>query len=330
MIARWAQVLAHGQNVDLARRKIAEHFQQLVAAFTDADHYAGLAGHVRIDLLHICQKVQGALVAGAGTHGAVKTRDGFGVVVQDLWLGIDNDAETLFDSLEVGNQDLDTTVRDALVNLLDSRGEDAGAAIVVIIPIDAGDYGELEAKCLDGFGDAARFVEIDRFRAALGHGAESAAARAGVAEQHESCCLVIPAFADIGALGRLADRVQIQTPGELLEVVVVLAHGCLGAQPRRLRSADTRSDVNLNKVWGSHELYILRCRQVFRGFGKSIALKRMQVSEQVYQLLVGQGLAKTGHLGFAHQDDVGHARVVGGQAAGEVLLVKYAFQAGAL
>ena len=60
--------------------------------------------------------------------------------------------------------------------------------------------------------------------AALGHGAESAAAGAQVAQHHEGRGLVVPALADVGAMGALADRMQVQRTGQPLQVVVILAH----------------------------------------------------------------------------------------------------------
>ena len=65
-----------------------------------------------------------------------------------------------------------------------------------------------QAKLGYGIGHAARLVKINRLRAALGHGAEAAAARAQVAEHHEGSSLLVPALAYIGTLSGLADRVE--------------------------------------------------------------------------------------------------------------------------
>jgi hypothetical protein len=63
-------------------------------------------------------------------------------------------------------------------------------------------------SCGHCLGDAARLVEVDRLGAALGHGAESAAARAQVAEHHEGRGFVVPALADVGAVRAFAHGVQ--------------------------------------------------------------------------------------------------------------------------
>ena len=119
-------------------------------------------------------------------------------------------AQRLFVALEVGDQHLDRQSGHAAADLADGVGEDARAANVVVVAVDAGDDGELQSQLLDGFGHAARLVEIDGCGRALGHGAETAAPRADIAQQHEGRGAVVPALADVGAVRRLANRVQVE------------------------------------------------------------------------------------------------------------------------
>ena len=97
------------------------------------------------------------------------------------------------------------------------------------------------------FSHAARLVEVDGLGAALGHGAESAAARAEVAEHHEGGGFVVPALADVGAVGAFADGVQAERAGQALEVVVVLAHGGAGLEPLRLGGGRWRAGADLDE-----------------------------------------------------------------------------------
>ena len=85
-----------------------------------------------------------------------------------------------------------------------------------------------EAESGNCFGDPAGFIEVDWLWAALGHSAESTAARTEIAKHHERCGLVMPAFADVGALGAFADGVETEGAGEALEGVVVFAYGSAG------------------------------------------------------------------------------------------------------
>src|SRR2546422_2339577 len=55
-----------------------------------------------------------------------------------------------------------------------------------------------------------RLLRVDEPRATRGDGAEAAAARADVSQDHEGGRAIAPAFVDVGAAGFLADGVQLQ------------------------------------------------------------------------------------------------------------------------
>src|SRR6185437_13749122 len=112
------------------------------------------------------------------------------------------------ETLEVGNQDFHPAVRHEFANLANGFGKNSGAAQVVVIAIHAGDHSMLQAECGDSFSHATAFIPVDGARLALGHGTKAAAPGADISQQHESCSTVIPALADVGALSRLAHRVQ--------------------------------------------------------------------------------------------------------------------------
>ena len=80
-------------------------------------------------------------------------------------------------------------------------------------------------------GHATRLVVINGLGPALGHGAEAAAPGAQVTQHHEGRGLLVPALADVGALRALADGVQVQIAGQLLQVVEDLAAGRAGLEP---------------------------------------------------------------------------------------------------
>ena len=169
-----------------------------------------------IDFFGVLQKAEGALVAGSGADHAIEARNGFGVVVEDFGAGFNDHADGFFVALEVGDEDFDLAAGSLAANFFNDLNEGAGAAEDVVVAIDAGDDGEFEAEGGDGFGDAARLVKVDGIGAAFGDGAESAAAGAEVAEHHESGGAVVPAFADVGALGGFADGVEVEGAGQLL------------------------------------------------------------------------------------------------------------------
>ncbi len=57
---------------------------------------------------------------------------------------------------------------------------------------------------------------------------------------------MVPALADVGAMRGLADGVQIQIAGQLLEIVVILADGGTGLEPVRLGDGTLGSEVDLD------------------------------------------------------------------------------------
>ncbi len=92
---------------------------------------------------------------------------------------------------------------------LDAGGEMPCPAIAQIVTIDAGDHHVFQLHGGDGARQLCRFVCVRRQRLAVADIAERAAARAQVAEDHESGGAVAEAFADIGAGGFLAHGVQV-------------------------------------------------------------------------------------------------------------------------
>ena len=257
VVLRGREVLSDGEDIHLALAEIAEDLEKLFGLFADADHESGLGNDVGLHLLGAREQVERALVTSSGACDAIEARHGLGVVIQDVGPRVNDDAQGLVDTLEVRDQDFDGTAGLRFTNPTDDVGENRGSADVVVIAIDAGDYGKFQSELLNGFGDAARLVVVDRFGAPLRYGAESAATRTEVTEQHEGRGLVVPALADVGALCRLADGVEVESAGELFEVVIFLAHWGAGLEPLGFGSALGRAQFNLDQL-GSHESSILR------------------------------------------------------------------------
>src|SRR2546423_10845238 len=93
-----------------------------------------------------------------------------------------------------------------------------------------------------------RLVPINRLRTPLRHRAKSASPRADIAQQHERRSLVIPAFANIRTLRRLAYRMQSESARQLLEIVKVIADRSFSAKPLRLWLPDKRTKLDLHEL----------------------------------------------------------------------------------
>ena len=65
-------------------------------------------------------------------------------------------------ALEVGDQHLDRAPGDARADLADAGGEDAGAAVLLVVAVDGGDDGVAQAHARDGVGHARGLRGIGR------------------------------------------------------------------------------------------------------------------------------------------------------------------------
>jgi hypothetical protein len=94
-------------------------------------------------------------------------------------------------------------------------------------------------------------VRIEReflfVRRAFGNGTESTAARAEIAENHESRGAAVETFVHIGAAGRFADGVEIQAAEPGLERVYLLEMSRSLAQPFRKTGLRGRTRFELNE-----------------------------------------------------------------------------------
>lgn len=105
-----------------------------------------------------------------------------------------------------------------------------------------------QAQPRDSLCHAGGFGVVNRQRRAFGHSAESAAARAQVAQHHEGCGAVVPALADVGAIGAFADGMQVQISRQFFQRVEGLAHGRARFQPGRLGGRAARGQINLHQI----------------------------------------------------------------------------------
>jgi len=223
MLQRGAEVLAEGDNVNLVSAEGLHGFADFGKSFAKAEHESAFGGDLGAALFGVSEHFKAAFKACAETDLFVEAGDGFGVVVEDVGGGVENDVHGGVGALEIGNEDFHATAGDAFADGTDGGGEDASTAIGLIVTVDAGDDGKLEAHAGDGFGDPAGFIVINREWCPFLHGAEAAAAGAEVAKDHEGGSAAIPAVADVGAGGTFADCMEIEIGDELFEIAVIVA-----------------------------------------------------------------------------------------------------------
>ena len=159
-----------------------------------------------------------------------------------------HNTDSLFLALKIRHQDFHLAARSLAANLLDHHGEGARAPENIVVSIHAGDHRMFELENRDCFRHPAWFVEVDGLRPALGYGAEPAAAGAGVAQHHERGGALIPALADIRAVGGLTNRVQVERPGKALQIMIIFAHRRTRLEPGGLGSGTAWALVDLDEV----------------------------------------------------------------------------------
>ena len=69
--------------------------EDFVFFFAEAKHQAGLGGNVGVRFLCAIKKFQGTFIDGTFADLAIEARNGFGVVVENVWLDGEDDVESV-------------------------------------------------------------------------------------------------------------------------------------------------------------------------------------------------------------------------------------------
>ena len=229
------QVLAQREHVAVVVAQVPHDLFDLVQRLAQAEHDARLGGDVRVAGLELLDEVQRPLIVRSRARLPVEPRHGLEVVVEDVRRGVFQDLERdVHAPAEVRHQDLDADLRIARACLPDALHEVAGAAVAQVVAVDGGDHHVVEPHRLDGFGQVAGFIRVQRVGPAMGHIAERAAAGADVAHDEEGGGAVTETLAQIGTGGLLTDGVQAHLAQHLLQVLHARAGVRFGADPLRL------------------------------------------------------------------------------------------------
>ena len=136
-----------------------------------------------------------------------------------------------------GVEHLELAVGRLAAHLADHADERRGALVGQVVAVDGGDDGVAQAHARDRARDARGLERVVPGRLAGLDVAEAAAARARVAEDHERGGAALPALADVGAGGLLADGVQVLRADQLGQLAVALPAGGGHLEPGRLALA---------------------------------------------------------------------------------------------
>jgi hypothetical protein len=239
VVARRPQVLPDRQHLDAVLAQRAERVEQLLARLAEAGHQAGLRHDLALaELARVMQDAARAQEVGAAAGERVEARDRLDVVVEDVGPLGDDPRQRHLLAAEVGREQLDPAIGREAADRPDDADEGRGAEVRQVVAIDARDDGVPQAHPLHRLRDPERLERVVVGRLAGLDVAEAAAARAGVAEDHERRGAALPAFADVRARGLAADRVQALVLDQRAQLAVVRAAGRGALEPGRLAVAE--------------------------------------------------------------------------------------------
>src|ERR1700683_2281030 len=233
-----AQVLPDGEHLHAVLAQRAEGLDHLVVGLAEPDHQPGL-GHdpALAQLASEAQDTTGARELRAAPGDGIQARNDLDVVVEHVGALGDDLGERHLLSLEVGGEHLDLAAGRLAAHLADDADERGGALVGQVVAVDGRDDGVAQAHARDRAGDAGWLERVVPGGLAGLDVAEAAAPRAGVAEDHERGGAALPALADVGAGGLLADGVQVLGADQLGELAVAPPAGWRHLEPRRLALA---------------------------------------------------------------------------------------------
>ena len=180
--------------------------------FAQADHEAGLRQSFRAILFGEAQHRKRLPVIGLRANAPVEARHGLHVVVEDVRTGVEDARDRVEIAAKIRGQHFDAGLGKSGPDFANGLGEMLRTAIRQIVAIHRSNDDVTKIHVRRHFSDMARFVRIEREivlrDGTLGNRAETAAARAQIAKNHECRSAAMKAFVNIRAARRFADRVQ--------------------------------------------------------------------------------------------------------------------------
>ena len=180
--------------------------QNFVIVLAESDHQSAF----RHDTLfrEVAQRLQTGAVLRPGAHHGGQSLDGFDVVPDDVGLRRRDRVQKFGAGVEIGNKELNYGVGILRADGLHRGGPMAGAAVREVVARH-GCYDDIpEFHQCDAFGHAGGLSGVGGEGTSRSGGAEAAAPRADVAQNHEGRGPPAPAFRLVGAHAAATDRVQ--------------------------------------------------------------------------------------------------------------------------
>jgi len=234
MRRRGLEVLAEGEDPAADLAQVLQRLSDFLRPFAQPQHQAGLGRDQRSRFPCAAQQLKRAAVIGPGPDPGIKPGDRFDVVVEDIRPRAQDGFEGGAIPLEIRDQDLDLRLWHPAADFADGRRKVSRAAVRQVVAGDGSDHRVFQTHALDGFGDTAWLIQVERLGKAGGHRTEAAVAGAALAQDEKGRRAVGITLPDVRALGLLADGVQLSGFDELPHLVEGLAGRQAAFQPIRL------------------------------------------------------------------------------------------------
>ncbi len=155
-------------------------------------------------------------------------------MTEDIRLRADNLPKCLPVALQVRYEQLDPASGGSPANFFDQGDKMTGAPVSKVVARHRGDHCMLELQFEDGLRDLGRFLGIRWAEGAAVNITEAAMPTAIVAEDHEGCGSLTPAFPLVRAGGTATDRIQTLFAVITINSGKVLPRGESDLEPVRL------------------------------------------------------------------------------------------------
>lgn len=218
-----AKVLSDADGFAAGLVQIAEALLDLAGGLAVAGHERGLHDVARRVVADLAEEVEGGFVAESPVPELrVQFPNRLDVMPENFGLGVEDGGQSFGLAEKVGYEDFHCRGGIQVVNRADGPRDVAGAAVWEVVAHNGGDDRVPESHALNGQGDVLGLAGVQRLGPPGMHAAEATVARAGVAENHDGRGSVGPAFAEVGAVGALADGVQTEIGDNLFGRVEAL------------------------------------------------------------------------------------------------------------
>jgi hypothetical protein len=187
------EVLSEGQHGTADVAEVGENFEEFIEGFAESQHETAFGGNVGGFVANLSQEIECTLVVSVAAYAVVEPGNGFRVVVEYVWLSLDDTSNGSAVAAEVRGEHFDLGAG-AFANGEDCAVPVFGTAVGEVVTGDRGNDDVTQPKSLRRLGHSLRLISFQVFSFALGDGTKAAGPSTNVAADHERGRFGRPAF----------------------------------------------------------------------------------------------------------------------------------------